>query len=141
MHHVGLKITRNTLEPGLRSRVRQLQNPRPVLEAMGTALVSYSKRSFNQASLRAAPWPNKKDGSPATLKRKGSLWQSIRIGAITKTTVTVSSDRPYAPVHQLGAKDGKIPSRPFLPVIAGKLTEPAQRSVNAAASAKLKKLI
>jgi hypothetical protein len=40
---------------------------------MGNALVGFTKRAFNDAVLRAAPWSAKRDGTPSRLKQSGSL--------------------------------------------------------------------
>jgi len=141
-----LKITKDQITPDLRKKLAGIRDRRPVLEAMGIELVSLTKRAFNDAALRAAPWPPKKDGSPATLKRKGTLWQSIRITSVTPDAVTVGSDRPYAAVHQLGSSKSKgrgsgIPARPFFPVLGGVLARGAMDRVVAVAQAKIKSLL
>jgi phage gpG-like protein len=122
----------NSISPALARLIVQVKDRRPVLEAMGTQLVTITKKAFNDASLRAATWPPRKvtgptegakiyknqygtfskrssresgggDGHPL-LKKTGALWQSIRITEITATSVTVGSDRKYAAIHQLGGE-------------------------------------
>ncbi|MDR2462839.1 MAG: phage virion morphogenesis protein [Verrucomicrobiales bacterium] len=133
---------KDTITPDLRRRLLALQNRRPYLEAAGAALVGMAKRAFNDASLRAAAWPPKKDGSPATLKRKGMLWASLRVTLVTNDSVHAGSDRPYAPVHQFGSQKSKgrgggIPARPFFPVLGGQFTPRAQKLIGDAIRAKL----
>ncbi len=87
--------TRDTLANGLQK----------ILESVGTEVVSITQQAFVDESLRAAPWPPKRDGSPATLIKSGLLRESIRIVNIGSTSVTVGSDRVYAAVHQLGSRE------------------------------------
>jgi phage gpG-like protein len=132
-----ISLAKDTLTPDLTQRIKALENRRPVLEAMSLSLVSQAKRAFNDASLRAAAWPPKKNGQPATLKKTGMLWASLRITLITNDSVHAGSDRPYAPVHQLGSAKKNIPARPFFPVLGGQITQQAQRNIASAARAKL----
>lgn len=105
---------------------------------MGEGLKGLTKRAFNDAALRAMPWPPKKDGSPATLKKSTLLWRSIRVTALTNQSVTVGSDRPYAAIHQLGKpfpwmrgqkKGGAFPARPFFPFVGREMTAPARKEI------------
>jgi phage gpG-like protein len=95
---------RDTISPALAKLDAGLKDPRPVLQAMGTELVSITVRAFRDAALRAMPWPPKKDGTAARLYKSGALKQSIRITEVTINTVTVGTDRPYAAIHQLGGQ-------------------------------------
>jgi phage gpG-like protein len=152
----------NSISPALARLIVQVKDRRPVLEAMGTQLVTITKKAFNDASLRAATWPPKRDGSAATLKKTGALWQSIRITEITATSVTVGSDRKYAAIHQLGGeitpkaakalrffsggrwwtvKKVTMPARPFFPFLGGQMTALAAKKVEDIATAKAKRLI
>jgi len=107
--------------------------------AIGVGLVGLTKEAFNNASLRPAPWVNKKDGSPATLKsREASMWRSIRILQVSGAGVDIGSDRPYASIHQLGGRSRPMPARPFFPVLNGKLTAPALRRISDITEAFLK---
>jgi phage gpG-like protein len=152
----------NSISPALARLIVQVKDRRPVLEAMGTQLVTITKKAFNDASLRAATWPPKRDGSAATLKKTGALWQSIRITEITATSVTVGSDRKYAAIHQLGGeitpkaakalrffsggrwwtvKKVTMPARPFFPFLGGQMTPLAAKKIEDVATAKAKRLI
>ena len=141
---------RNTITPTLHWNARAIANKRPILEAMGMEFVSLTKRAFTDATLRPAPWAPLK---PATLKHKkgtilresGALFHSIAISELTDIAVTVSSDRPYAAIQQLGGKAGRnhavtIPPRPFFPILEGKLTPHARERIEAIARAKIKSL-
>lgn len=163
-----LTIVRDLLTPDLRALSRKLSDKRPLLEAMGLALVSVTQRAFNDASLRPSAWAPKKssDGKPL-LKRSGLLWRSPRIVSIESAAVTVGTDRPYAAAHQFGSKPHTIrprskralfwpgaahpvgvvhhpglPARPFFPFDAsGQMTEAGKSRVRSAAEAKLKSLL
>ena len=134
---IKVRLT-DTITPDAEKRMHAAQNLRPVLNALGVGLVGLTKRAFNDAALRALPWPPKKDGSPATLKKSTLLWRSVRVTAATNDHVTVGSDRPYAAIHQLGKpfpwrrgqkKGGAFPARPFFPFVGRELTAPAREEI------------
>ena len=132
---ISIKLSKDEISPDLERIKRKVQHAQPVLRAMGTEIVSITKRAFTDSALRQFSWPAKKSGQPATLIKKGMLLSSIRITAIDNRTVTVGSDRKYAAVHQLGSakKKGRgsgIPARPFFPFSKdGKLASFADRKV------------
>ncbi len=131
----------------------KLMNTESVSEAAGLAVVSLATRSFNDPSVRAAPWAPLKEStllqkikegtSTSILKRHGLLWRSYRVIETTNDTVRVGSDRAtpgglsLASIHQFGTKDGRIPPRPMLPIWgtaeSNILTPLAVKSVRAAA--------
>lgn len=163
---MSLKVTSDTLSPAVRAMARRFSDLKPILRAMGEALVGVTKRSFNDASLRPSTWaPVKKQGG-APLKRHGTMWQSIREIALTGSQVEIGTDRPYAPWHQWGTKPYTIrpkskralywpgaghpvrqvkhpgvPARPFFPFTPdGQMTEAGRRVVEHAALAKMRAL-
>jgi phage gpG-like protein len=144
---ISIRITQDSITPKLRKLARTPAIRRQVLEAMGTQLVSLTKRAFNDASLRAAAWSaHKKPQCNQLLKKSGALFQSIRIARMTDDAVTVASDRRYAAVHQLGSarakgRGGGIPARPFFPFTGGQMTQIAQGRVQATARRKLDALL
>lgn len=164
---MSFKVTHDSLSPALAKMARNCANPKAVLEAMGNAGVSLTKRAFNDESLRALPWPPVKKQGGAPLKRSGAMWQSIRITGLSSTFVTYGTDRPYAPHHQFGTKPYNIfptmkkalfwpgakhpvksvhhpglPPRPFFPFDAsGEMIPSAKQKVESAAKTALAKLI
>ena len=130
---------RDSITPGLARAARGISDKKPILEAMGAQLVSITKRSFSDATLRAAVWvARKKQGDRHNLLRKsGALWQSIRITGVTNSTVTVGSDRVSAAIQQFGGRG--IPPRPFFPFTSseGQMTPAAQAKIKAAGMAKI----
>lgn len=103
-----------------------------VSEAMGLAVVSLAIRSFNDSSVRAAPWADLKEStiaekakagkSSAILKRNTLLFRSWRVIEATAAHARVGSDRAagkwsLAGIHQWGTRDGRISARPMLPMI------------------------
>lgn len=138
---LSIQIATNTLTPRLAKMARAMADRRPVLEAMGTQLVSLTKRAFNDSALRAAPWPPKNDGSTSRLKKTGALYQSIRIVSISRTAVTVGTDRPYAAAHQLGSSKRNLPPRPFFPFLSGRMIPSAQAKVRATVERKITSLL
>lgn len=79
--------------------------PEPVLRAAGTTLLSLILGNFSAhgAGFRPAPWPPKKDGSPATLKKSGTLSSSFQL-SVSATAATISNPMPYAALHQFGGR-------------------------------------
>ncbi len=145
-----IRLTSDTITPDLRRKLGRVSNAQPILRAAGTELVSITKRSFRDPSLRPRAWPAKSTGEQSNLIQKGMLVSSIRITALDAKSVTVGSDRKYAAIHQLGgvikakgkalvftiggkkifAKQVKIPPRPFFPFTpAGELTPGAAKKV------------
>lgn len=135
-------IASDTLSSDLRRKLDAVKSKRPIHQAMGMAINAIAKRSFNDPGLRASPWKAKVDGTPATLRKSGTLAKSLRVGSATESGVTVGSDRHYAAIHQLGGNTpphvirpktkkalktpygvfkkvnhpgSKIPARPFFP--------------------------
>jgi phage gpG-like protein len=146
-----LTVKKDDLTPDLRKKIRAVEDPTPIWRAVGTQLVSFTKRAFRDAALRQIAWPAKRDGTASNLIYKGVLLSSIRITKYDRKGVTIGSDRPYAAIHQLGgvirpktkkvlsftiggktyfAKEVKIPARPFLPFTPdGRLAEKAVEPV------------
>lgn len=143
-----LRVTiRDNIDPALAAKIRAVSDPRPILEAMGLQLLSSTQSAFNNPSERAAAWPAKKDGSAATLRKHQTLFKGWRVGGLTRNSVSVVNDRPYAWIHQFGGTTkphvitakfkkalawngggpvkrvkhpgSKIPARPMLPIIGG----------------------
>lgn len=57
--------------------------------------------------------------SAQALLNTGALRNSIQVGAVTKSSVTVGTNLPYAAIHQFGGMAGRgrkvrIPARPFM---------------------------
>jgi phage gpG-like protein len=159
-------IDKDTISPDLRKRIKALGDRKPVLEAMGAALMAIAKAAFTQSSLRPTQWKairNTKGQFKAPLYDTGALKQSIRVVSVSNDSVRVGSDRPYAAAHQFGSKPYVItpkrakalfwpgaghpvksvnhpglPPRPFFPFGSdGKPTDEATRRINATARAKL----
>lgn len=156
------------ITPTLQLILRAAADKTPYLELMGMAVVSVSKRSFTDSGLRAAVWRNKLDGSASTLQKSTTLRRSVRITGISADGVTIGSDRKYAAIHQLGGTTrahlikvrkaralrfggrfarsvkhpgSRMPARPFIPVIGGRLTATASAEAGEAITAKLRKVL
>jgi phage gpG-like protein len=147
-------ITKDEITEDLSRRIKAFKSPRKILQAMGATLASITVAAFKEPKLRPTPWKNTKNGA-ATLYDKGALFESIGVVSTSDTSVTVGTDRPYAAVHQLGAKPYVItpnkmkglfwpgakhpvkkvnhpgfPPRPFFPFYAdGRITEEASRRI------------
>lgn len=155
---VTITQVHDLVSPDLANRLRLASNKRGIHEAIGLAIISITKRAFNDAGLRASPWPNLVGGAPARLRKSGTLAKSVRVISATDSGMVVGSDRKYAAIHQLGgttaahiirAKNGKalkipgigfrklvhhpgskIPARPFFPFTSsGQPTGPAHSAI------------
>jgi phage gpG-like protein len=99
-----------------------------IAQAIGLAVVGLTIRSFNDPSVRAAPWAPlspetierklAEGTSTAILKRHSLLFRSWRVLEATSDFVRVGSDRFYALFHQFGTS-GRVPARPMLPMTGG----------------------
>jgi phage gpG-like protein len=116
----SIHVTKDTLTPSVARLSKIVGSPAPILRAIGTELVSLTKRSFRDASLRQSAWPDKRDGSSRTLIQKGMLLSSIRITALSNTAVTIGSDRVYAAIHQLGGVIKPVQAKALVFTIGGK---------------------
>lgn len=109
---ISLTQISDAMTPDLQRRFRLVQDKRPIHAAMGMAIISLTKRAFNDPSLRPSPWKAKKDGTPSRLRDTGTLAKSPRMSSATQTGATVGSDRLYAAIHQLGGKTPPMIIRP-----------------------------
>lgn len=151
---ITLSKSRGGITPSLLAKVKRAENPQRALEAMGLAVVSLAKRNFTMPAGRPAAWAplkpatitaKKRAGrSEKPLQRTGTLAKSPRVTKVTRSTVTVGSDRKaggqsLAAIHQLGAPKAKIPARPFFPFhgSTGQPTAKAQSLIRQAALASL----
>ena len=131
------------LTPALKQKLAQIRDKRPILQAMAGAAVSCAERAFTDESLRAKPWPNRKDGSAATLKGNPPLLaRSILAMPPSADMVEVGSDRPYARAHNFGFAPRNLPARPFFPILPdGNILAPAQKSIESAMKAAVTKAL
>lgn len=130
-----LYVTKNSIDPHLRSLARISNNPERHLKVMGTVVKSMSQRAFTTASLRPTSWAARKDKKPHNLLQKSTnLMKSIRIVSVNNSRVVIGSDKKYAVIHQLGGKAGRgkkasIPARPYMPFYKGKMLPKAASRV------------
>lgn len=163
---------KDNISPDLARLAKGIRDKRPIVEAMGLQLESLTKRSFNEPALRPAQWANKLSFSkstgqfsrsePSNLRKNQLLVRSIRIVALTNTSVTVGTDRIYAAIHQRGgiirAKSAPalrfqiggqffmrqsvtMPARPFFPFIGDRMIDSARAKIRAVAEAKIRALL
>lgn len=156
----GVTIVRNDISPAIK-KVIQTAKPearKRILTSMGNTFKSITQGNFQSgnAGMRPVPWPNKKDGSVATLKKSRLLAGSFHLETNSEQTV-LSNPTPYAAIHQYGGKTkphrilpkkkkalafgggvygavnhpgSNIPARPFFPVDkAGHLTAAAEKLI------------
>jgi phage gpG-like protein len=159
MAALSFRLTRNDVSPALSRMAAAAHRPEPIFRAMGTTFLSLIMGNFKSAEYRTASWPAKKDGTPATLQKSGTLSRAFHL-TVTNTRATVSNPMVYAAIHQFGAKDHQagsqigsvtlknrhgiqthavmsgskgIPPRPFFPVdSSGHLTPKSEAVIRAA---------
>jgi phage gpG-like protein len=145
---VGVRIKTNTFAVDLKKRIAKAKDTEKALEAAGLVVVSMAKRAFNDEDARPGTWEplkpatiaeKKRAGkSSAILKRDGVLAKSPRVIEVTKTKVTIGTDRAYAAVQQFGSSKSSgrgsgIPARPFFPFdLEGNITTKGRQSVEKA---------
>lgn len=124
--NLTVKLRQDTITGDLRRLTHQF-SPGEMSQTMaevGREFVTISKEAFgagrpNRPDYWPALSPNyqKRIGyfGPPTLIRTGFLKESIQIGYVQPTSVTVESEVPYAAVHQFGGGNN-IPARPYFPV-------------------------
>lgn len=151
---ISLSKSGGGITPQLLEKVKKAKNPQRALEAMGLSVVSLAKRNFTMPAGRPTAWAplkpatisaKKRAGrSEKPLQRTGTLAKSPRVAGVTRSTVTVGSDRKagsqsLASIHQLGAPKAHVSPRPFFPFHAntGKPTHQADRLIREAALATL----
>lgn len=122
----------------LRARVSDLT---PVMADVAQALASETERRFEQegpgwpslanstilARMKSSHWPGK------MLQRSGQLAASIQT-AHGRDYAQIGSNKVYAAIHQFGGPAGRgrkvtIPARPYLPIVDGRLTDEAERTI------------
>lgn len=124
-----------------------MEHLRPELEnAMALRFHSMTMENFGDSGKwREAEWPplSKRyalevNRPHATLVLKGRLQASLQV----PTSNVVSTDMPYAAVHQEGGGNN-IPRRPFMPMTAGgkDLSSPAHEEIAKALEAKLTEVL
>ncbi len=122
------------ITPAIRDRIRKLEGAgrTAALEVMGIVVRDWAVQAFTDETMRAAPWPDKKDGTPATLQLTHALIHSYRVEARPRV-VEIGSDRPYALTHQVGDDSRGMPARPMLPVTSsGELLPQVKEDISAA---------
>jgi phage gpG-like protein len=99
-----VKIKQDDVSPILAGLIKTARNPSPVTRAIGTTWLSITLGNFSShgKEYRPVPWRNKADNKPCNLKsRHPQLSKSIRL-TLGATWAKLSTDRPYAAIHQFG---------------------------------------
>ncbi len=97
------RVAKDSLTPDLRRMMKAVRDRDRLHRAIGLGLASLAKRAFRDPAMRPSRWAPKKDGSPATLRRSGTLAKGIAGGG-NAARAWAGSDRRYAAIHQLGGR-------------------------------------
>ena len=138
---MSIRKIRDGITPDLKRKARALNDAgkKRALQAMGLATASLAMQAFTQPGARAAQWAPRKDDLPHALLQKSTTLRKSLVVRASATSAVISSDRPYAAVHQFGSQSKNIPARPFLPFDkGGRLTKLGTRRVENALKATLK---
>jgi phage gpG-like protein len=127
MPGLSLTLRRDEISPEL-TRLASDSLRQRILGGIGTLMVSLSQRSFDEPSLRPAPWDKRKDKKPHPLLKRPSpqLWPSIH-SQVIGDGVKFGTQVPYAGFLQMGTS--RMVARPFFPVLNGELTGHAQEEI------------
>jgi len=89
------------------------RRPGGVIRVVVNLIKSITEGTFSSvgASYRPSPWKRKLDGSPCILQKSSRLVHSFRTH-FSEFSGTLSTDAPYAGIHQFG---GKTPPHEILP--------------------------
>ena len=89
--------------------IRLAQDPQ-MLEGIGTALASLTRRSIDEPDIRPSPWAPRKNKrlTHPLMRLTGELGRSPGVRTFTASSVTIGSDRKYFAIHQFG---GAVPTR------------------------------
>ena len=151
MAALSFLITRNDVSPALSRMASAAKNPEKVYRAMGTTFLSLTMGNFKTADYRPSAWAAKRDGTPATLQKSGTLSRAFHL-EVSNMGATVANPMVYAAIHQFGGTikgnpwlrfewaPGRwatmaqvtISPRPFFPVVHDRLTVRAEEKVKAA---------
>ena len=120
-------ISLKEFQKRLNNLARDFNNPKEILNEIGILTKNKSEESFEkQSSPFGERW---KVNAPATLIQKrgnkiltqSGLLRTSLTYKLGNQSVTIGTNKEYAPIHQFGGKAGRgkrviIPARPFLPI-------------------------
>ena len=123
MQTISLKEFQKRLD----NLAKDFNNPKEILNEIGILTKNKSEESFEkQSSPFGERW---KVNAPATLIQKrgnkiltqSGLLRTSLTYKLGNQSVTIGTNKEYAPIHQFGGKAGRgkrviIPARPFLPI-------------------------
>ena len=150
MHYTFQQVTGGSLSAELSELVRRAEDP-ALMEGIGLALVSLTRRAFDEPDLRPSPWAPRKDKSlnHPLMRLTGELGKAARVDSFTAGSVTMAGDRKYFAIHQYGGpvptrhtgyrfdrNDAPkqsyftLPARPMFPILSnGQLTAAAEQEI------------
>lgn len=123
MQTISLKEFQKRLD----NLAKDFNNPKEILNEIGILTKNKSEESFEKQS---SPFEGRwKANAPATLIQKrgnkiltqSGLLRTSLTYKLGNQSVTIGTNKEYAPIHQFGGKAGRgkkviIPARPFLPI-------------------------
>lgn len=134
-----------------RSLLSDFEKVRPQVQAsMGERLLEIVRSNFGAIGVNRPidwvpltdPYARKVRRDYATLYVTGALEGAVKLDVDNdRARVGVSdADVPYATIHQYGSP-GKMPPRPYFPLVNGELTQFSQEQVTEAGRAELGRLL
>ena len=100
---ISLSVTDVDLGQTIQIVDSRIKPSREKMYRVGEAIINIVKGNF-LVSGRPEAWPKRRDGSTSQLIKSGRLVNSLRIGMLDETSVTVIAGEgiPYAAIHQTG---------------------------------------
>lgn len=144
---IELTLDTKSLDRGLAQLLKNATQPKPMMRAIATELLSITEDNFAGERWGSAKWQKSRRASTEggkTLQKSGQLAASIST-QVSNDFARIGSNKPYAAIHHLGGQAGrrkstKIPARPYLPISSsGTIQSGAENRILDIALASLKK--
>lgn len=120
---IKISVDSRDLERGLSQLLQNVQNRRPMMNAVATELQSMTEDNFESESWGGQKWKDSKrakNEGGKTLQKSGQLAASLTTKS-GNDFARIGSNKVYAAIHHLGGQAGRghkvsLPARPYLPI-------------------------
>lgn len=120
---IKISVDSRDLERGLSQLLENVQNRRPMMNAVATELQSMTEDNFESESWGGNKWKDSKrakNEGGKTLQKSGQLAASLTTQS-GNDFARIGSNKVYAAIHHLGGQAGRghkvsLPARPYLPI-------------------------
>ncbi|XXQ69035.1 phage virion morphogenesis protein [Neisseriaceae bacterium B1] len=120
---IKISVDSRDLERGLSQLLQNVQNRRPMMNAVATELQSMTEDNFESESWGGQKWKDSKrakNEGGKTLQKSGQLAASLTTQS-GNDFARIGTNKVYAAIHHLGGQAGRghkvsLPARPYLPI-------------------------